>query len=147
MEFTRWVKWKDRDQLDNMKYPGVYALAISEKDISDTDFDWIKEIIYIGMTNSRGGLRSRLQQFENVVMGKEGHGGSKRVIHRHTDPQKLLSTLYVSVKPFQCNVKTNQIGDLLVMGKVAEYEFIAFSEYVKRFEELPEFNDKERSVK
>ena len=42
-------------------------------------FDWIKEIIYIGMTNSKGGLKNRLQQFDNTIAGKTGHGGAQRV--------------------------------------------------------------------
>ena len=60
-----------------MGYPGVYALAVSEKDISDKKFDWVEEIIYFGMTNSGGGLRARLKQFDNTIIGKEGHGGGE----------------------------------------------------------------------
>lgn len=33
------------------------------------------------------------------------------------------------------------------MGEVAKHEYVCFSEYVKLFEELPEFNNKKDSLK
>jgi len=52
-----------------MAYPGVYALSVSMKDISGKEFDWLKEIIYFGMTNASHGLRARLKQFDNTIIG------------------------------------------------------------------------------
>ena len=73
-KFSHWVRWESRDTLNGIHNPGVYALALSRKDISYTKFNWRKEIIYFGMTNSRGGLKARLKQFDNTIIGKEGHG-------------------------------------------------------------------------
>ena len=147
MNFSKWTNWQNRNQLDNLKYPGIYVLAFSDIDISGRLFKWKENIIYIGMTNSKGGLKSRLRQFENTIIGKTGHGGALRVLYKHNDYKELVRSLYVSVHPFECKVNSNEAQDLLVMGKVAEFEYICFAEYAKRFSHLPEFNDKKRSPK
>ncbi len=147
MPFSKWIKWSNRNNLSDLKSPGVYAISYSKTNLENNNFDWIKDIIYIGMTNSRGGLQSRLQQFDNTISGKQGHGGAQRVIFKHTNYNKLITNLYVSVFPFSCDVTSNKAEDLLIMGKVAEFEYICFAEYVKRFNHLPEFNDKKKSPK
>ena len=147
MKFSNWIKWPDRNKLNDLQYPGVYAISYNETDINNNSFDWIREIIYIGMTNSKGGLKSRLKQFENTIFGKEVHGGAKRVRYKYNNYDKLIKYLYVAVRPFKCDVTSNKEKDLLIMGEVAEYEYICFAEYVKRFGMLPEFNDKKRSPK
>src|SRR3989344_3397510 len=147
MNFSDWTLWQNRNRLDNIKYPGIYILAHTHNDISGRRFEWLEEIIYIGMTNSKGGLNSRMQQFENTIIGKTGHGGAERVRYKHTDYKGLVCNLYVSVAPFQCDVNSNKAGDLLIMCKVAEFEYVCFAEYVNRFERLPEFNDKKKSPK
>lgn len=78
LEFTKWEKWRDRNILSGSKYRGVYCIALKEDDISDQDFKWIPEIVYIGMTNSKGGLKNRLKQFDNTIRWEEGHGGGCR---------------------------------------------------------------------
>jgi hypothetical protein len=147
--FSKWVRWRERNQLGNtLKYPGVYAVALSDKDIASTPFEWLKEIIYIGMTNSKGGLKSRLQQFENTIKGKEGHGGAARVLFKHGDYSALDSKMYVSICHTECDVLSNKSSDLLLMGKVARQEYECFAIFVEKFGNgLPEFNDKKRSPK
>ena len=123
--FSKWTRWKNRPSLDDMGYPGVYALAVSEKDISDKKFDWVEEIIYFGMTNSGGGLRARLKQFDNTIIGKEGHGGGERVRFEYRNYDELVNNLFVSVCPVKCNIKSNKPDDLLKMGEVATWNIIA----------------------
>jgi hypothetical protein len=99
------------------------------------------------MTNSAGGLRARLKQFDNTIVGKTGHGGADRVRYKHQIYQKLVEELYVSVAAFPCNVKSNQPRDLMVMGEVAKFEYDCFAEFVKKHGSLPEFNDKKSAPK
>ena len=146
-EFSNWVKWKDRNGLEGIKLPGVYSIARCDKDISGSSFEWTKDIIYIGMTNSRGGLKSRLQQFENTIAGKQGHGGARRVRYKYRDYEGIVPLLYVSVFPVNCNVLTNLPSDLRAMGDVAKLEYECLAQFVELFEQLPEFNDKQRSPK
>lgn len=146
-KFSKWTKWLERDKLDGIKFPGVYCIAISEEDISNNDFDWSEKINYIGMTNAVSGLKGRLKQFDNTIRGKTDHGGADRFRYEYRDYENLIKKLYVSVKYFECDVKSNLPKDLLVMGDVAKHEFECFAEFVKRFKRLPKFNDKQNTKK
>jgi hypothetical protein len=146
-EFSEWVMWNSRNVLDKLRFPGVYAIALSDTDISGTEFFWQPEVIYVGMTNAKGGLKSRLQQFENTIRGGEGHGGGQRVRFKHPDYGKLLPRLYVSVCHHQCNVESNRQADLRIMGDVAKHEYECFAIFAETFNRLPEFNDKKQAPK
>jgi len=145
--FSSWVKWQERYHLDGIEFPGVYAIALSDTNIASTAFSWIPEIIYVGMTNAKGGLTSRLQQFENTIKGKDGHGGAHRVRYKHPNYEHLASQLYVSIKYYKCNVESNKPIDLHIMGEVAKEKYECFALFVGKFNQLPEFNDKKRSPK
>lgn len=142
--FSNWQLWQNRPRI---RYPGVYALAISSNNLSNRPFRLRKEIVYFGMTNSGGGLWSRLKQFDNTIIGKIGHGGAERFLCKYKNYEKLIKNLYVSVNFLKCDTNSNRPADLFKMGKVAKFEYTCFAEYVKKFGTLPEFNDKKRSPK
>jgi len=146
-EFSQWIKWKDRNSLNGIKYPGIYCISISEKDLSGQNFEWISKITYVGMTNSKAGLKGRLKQFDNTIIGKTGHGGADRFRFKYENYQELVDKLYVSVCSFECDVKSNTPKDLRIMGEVAKFEYDCFAEYVEKFGDLPEFNNKSKSPK
>lgn len=146
-KFSAWAGWIHRNGLEGIKLPGVYAIALCDKDISGKPFEWRQDIIYVGMTNSKGGLKSRLQQFETTIKGGDGHGGAHRVRYKYPDPNLLIPRLYVSICASNCDVMTNQPADLRAMGKVAKLEYDCFAYFVEVFHSLPEFNDKKRSPK
>lgn len=145
--FTPWHSWSNRFDLPGLAWPGVYVIAISESDVSGEQFSWREDIAYIGMTNSTGGLRQRLGQFDQTIRGKEGHGGAVRFRYKHAGYDGLASSLYVAVLPFECNVRSSSADDLRVMGEVAAFEYECLARYVERYGRLPEFNDKKRSPK
>jgi len=145
--FSQWEKWANRNELQGIQLPGVYAVALSDKDISGTEFCWRQEVIYVGMTNAKGGLKSRLQQFDDTIKGGDGHGGAQRVRHKYSDPKKLIPRLYVSVCPRNCDVLSNDPSDLRIMGEVAKQEYDCLADFIEAFRKLPEFNDKKRSPK
>jgi len=145
LRFSKWVRWDDRSELDGLKYPGVYALAISRKNITGQDYAWLKDIVYFGMTNSEAGLKGRLSQFDNTLRDKRGggHGGADRFRYDYENGDQLAKILYVSVCPFTCNIPRVIPDDLPVLGRVAMSEYVAFAEYAKRYEgKLPKYNDK-----
>lgn len=148
-KFSKWVRWSERASLSGIKYPGVYALAVSAKDISNLAFHWPKEIKYFGMTNSVGGLQKRLHQFNYTIAHKKKgiHGGAERFLRKYNDYIELTKKLYVSVCTIECDVKSNEPRDLLKMGEVAWIEYYCFSEYKKRHKTIPKFNDKKNSKK
>ena len=99
------------------------------------------------MTNSKGGLKSRLQQFDNTIYGKTGHGGADRFRYKYQNYQDIVNKLYVSVCTFVCDVESNEAKDWRIMGEVAQLEYKCIAKYIEIFHELPEFNDKKKSVK
>lgn len=145
--FTKWMRWCDRDTVQGINYPGIYICAISEEDISGKNFSWTTNIVYVGMTNSLKGLKGRLKQFDNTIVGKSGHGGADRVRFKHQDYQKLVFNLFVTVASFECNVGSNIPQDLRIMGEVAKFEYDCFAYYKELYGQLPEFNDQKRSPK
>ena len=106
--FSKWAAWADREKLEELTYPGIYALALSKVNLSGRPFSWIKEIMYVGMTNSKGGLKSRLKQFDNTIRGKTGHGGAQRFRYdfpnNNNIQQSLYPILYVSVVFFKLSL-------------------------------------------
>ena len=59
----------------------------------------------------------------------------------------MTQNLYVSVRYFKCDVKSNKPEDLRIMGEVAKFEYDCFTLYTEKFESLPKFNDKKNSPK
>jgi hypothetical protein len=152
LQFGSWKKWKDRSLFEeNMKYPGVYSVALSDHDLAGSDFSLIKEIVYFGMTNSEGGIRSRLRQFDNTIKGKEGHGGAVRVRHymrsNNIDYETISSLLFVAVFHIKCHVNSHSPDDLRKMGLVASLEYECFARYWEQFGRWPKYNDKKLSPK
>jgi len=145
--FTKWVCWIHRKDLPGLSYPGVYCLAISSTDISGRPFKWTPEIKYFGMTNAKGGVKSRLCQFDNTIKGGDGHGGGHRFRFKYPNYRKLMDKLYVSVCLFECDVQSEEPSALRIMGGTAKYEYECFALFVEKFGHLPEFNDKKRSPK
>ena len=99
------------------------------------------------MTNAKGGLKARLQQFDNTICGGIGHGGGHRVRFKYPEYAKLIPRLYVSVCPQNCDVTANDAANLRIMGDVAKHEYECFALFVEAFGQLPEFNDKKKSQK
>ena len=99
------------------------------------------------MTNSQAGLKGRLKQFDNTIVGKSGHGGADRFRFKHQNYQELVDQLFVSVCSFECDVKSNKPEDFRIMGDVAKFEYECFATYVEKFGKMPEFNDKKLSPK
>lgn len=145
--FSNWAAWNERDSLKDLSHPGIYALAISRKHLSGKAFDWSVEIAYFGMTNSQAGLKGRLKQFDNVAIGKKGHGGAERFMHNFKNKEELAPHLYVAVWSFPCDVKASTPTDLVVMGRVAKAEYECFAKYVELYGKLPKYNDKKNSPK
>jgi hypothetical protein len=147
MNFSNWAKFERRSELGNLKSPGIYAIAISDKDIAGTLFEYRREIVYFGMTNSKSGLGGRLDQFNNTLRDRPGHGGAERFRYDHEDGRALARKLYASVCPFNCDVSSIERKHLEAMGDVVRAEYVAFANYAELFGALPKYNDKKNSPK
>lgn len=149
MKFSPWERFDNRENFRGFRFPGIYALAISSRNIAGTPFGYVKEIVYFGMTNSRAGLRGRLNAFNNTLRDKSGpgHGGAERFRYDYEDGEILSRKLYVAICPFECDVTSIDRKDLEAMGEVVRAEYIAFANYAELFGRLPKYNDRHRSPK
>lgn len=147
MRFSAWVRFDQRHELKNTNFPGVYAIAISARNIAGTPFRWTKDIVYFGVSRSVNGLQRRLKEFNNTIRGKTGHGGAQRFRPKYPDGNALAKKLYVAVCPFKCEVSLNSPEGLRGIGDVLRAEYLALAKYFTLFQRLPEFNDPERSPK
>jgi hypothetical protein len=59
---------------ERLRYPGVYLLAYGAKELEGQNVK-IDDVYYIGMSNSAGGVRSRLRQFKSALERGYGHSG------------------------------------------------------------------------
>lgn len=150
LEFTNWKRWGNRNDFQNMRFPGVYAIAETDDELSNRSFSLIADITYFGMTNSKGGINSRLNQFENSILDKQkpaGHGGADRLKYKRGKYDSIVKKLYVSIWPIECDVKSGEADDLRKMGRVAYLEYECFARFQEKHGHLPEFNDHKISPK
>ena len=145
--FSNWYPWIERKNHVGITLPGVYAIALGSESLGGRPFSWRKDIIYIGMTNAVAGLKGRLKQFDNTMVGKRGHGGADRVRFKHRDYRAFCKQAYVAVASFQCDPASNVPRDLRIMGDVTRFEYSCFAHFVEQFGRLPEFNNKKEAPK
>ncbi|MFK5982733.1 MAG: hypothetical protein QM499_07460 [Flavobacteriaceae bacterium] len=146
IEFTNWVKWEDRNDLEGIKYPGIYCIAVSSKLLNK--FKFTKELEYIGMTNSKGGLRSRLRQFDDTIkMKRTNHGGADRFLYEYENYDEIKDNIYVAIRFFECNTKNPTPNDLRIMGEVAKCEYDCWAIYIEKFGSYPKFNNQKTAPK
>ena len=134
--------------MPDLRHPGVYAIALSDADLSGQPFSWLSCIVYVGMTNSISGLRGRLRQFDDTIAGRHCvHGGADRVRYKYRNYEILVSEMFVAVSPRPCRPDSYSPADLRTMGDVAKLEFDCLARIVEMFGCLPEFNNKGASPK
>jgi len=144
--FTNWVKWEDRNGLEGIKYPGIYCIAVSKKSLNK--FSFISELVYIGMTNSKLGLKRRLLQFDNTIKKKRtNHGGADRFLYKYKNYEDVKDNIYVAVQAFKCNNKNPSPDDLRIMGKVTKCEYDCWALYIENNGRYPKFNDMKNAPK
>ena len=147
--FCKWLPLSQRRDLPGKEYPGVYIIAKSPNLITGK-FGWRKDIVYVGMSLAKAGLKSRLQQFLNAIRGGSGHGPAerhyKRLYKKGYTKKKIdeyVNQLYVSTSYTECDVtKINSSSDLEQMGIVVKQEYDCLADYVKKFKRLPKINQK-----
>ncbi|MGV1017979.1 MAG: hypothetical protein ACOYBW_11460 [Fluviibacter phosphoraccumulans] len=151
MKFTNWQRFSDVDSKVISEEKGIYAFAISSTDFSNRVFHIDEEaIVYFGMTNSKGGLRSRLRQFRRALFDKgSGHGGAIRFRYKQSDAslKRLKKQLYFAVCEYKASSNNSYVDELRLMGDVARAEYVAFAKYFESYGRLPKYNEMKTSPK
>lgn len=143
LHFSKWQYWPDRDRLNGISFPGVYMLAVTDKDLTGKVVRF-KDVSYIGMTNSRAGLRGRWNQLSRSINGGTGHSGGNAIQKKLGvyDSWKDDLDLYVCALSVPCDVKRRSAKDLHLMGAVCYLEYAAFLQFQRACPKVgsPEFN-------
>ena len=145
-------KWTDLhgnlNDIEGSKCPGVYALAYTKENLSGQKVQF-KDIHYFGMSNSKEGVKGRLDQFKKAINVGKGHSAGNRVFKEILNGKSFNSRrrekkFWVAMLTFPYNVVKGCRGpdDLQGMGKVAALEYFLIAHFLKRMKEEPELNKK-----
>jgi len=144
LEFTPWHPWDKRKSISRVRFPGVYLIRITNSDLIDDSPARICDACYIGMTNSKGGLAGRLNQFNTTITieGKKDHNPATRIRRDRGLYGTWNERLYVAVMAIECNVEKPNDEDYMKMGWVTFLEYEAFAQYYREHQSLPRYNTK-----
>lgn len=141
LNFSPWYSWENRKRSPIRNWPGVYILSISTKQLEDT-IPSFSDVVYIGMTVRKEGLRGRWGDFDRSIRGGGGHSGGKRVFEDKGHYDKWREKLYVSAMGIECNVKKPTSEDYIKMGWVAFLEYDGFAKFASEVGGHPKYNKK-----
>lgn len=126
--------------LKNGKYPGVYLLAYSEKTLTGAAIV-LEDVLYVGMSNSDGGVRQRLASFIYAIEHNKRHSGGNRFYRQYAkaQPFSLFATsnggkkFYATSLSLECQTRkqSRTATDLEIMGEVARLEYYVIA-YIKK---------------
>lgn len=145
-------KWKPL--LENIKniedgnYPGIYLLAFTDKNL-DGEIVKPSDIFYVGMSNARKGITSRVQQFINGIEKNTSHSAGMRFYKENSKEIAFskcnhLENFYIVSLTFICDVNklTRTPNDLRIMGDICRLEYYLLA-YIKGItKEEPKLNKK-----
>lgn len=130
IEFAPWYSWERRNEIENLKKPGVYALAKFTVVPAGNADPLDERIIYFGETCRS--LKGRLDQFDRSAFhSKPGHSGGRNYRGIYGD---IGQYLYVAVMP------------VVLKDRTLRSAFIRFVErklildYVVKHNKLPKCN-------
>lgn len=146
----RWVKldYENLIKQQGAQYSGVYILAYSDKNLMGKEIK-IKDIFYVGMSNSKGGVKQRLKQFLNGIEKNRLHSAAMRFFKEHANEVrwsefKERKTFYVASISIPCEVSKDKrtADDLKTMGIVAKLEYDVLAFIKEKTGEEPKLNKK-----
>lgn len=149
----KWASLHDKNALKDksFKYPGVYLLAYPKQgSLKSGDRIRLKDVYYVGMSNSKSGLKGRLRQFKRAIEGKRGHSGGNTFFTLHGKPysklRKKKRILFAALPVECCSIKIlSTANDFRKMGHVACLEYYAIAFVKAKTKQLPALNKFERT--
>jgi hypothetical protein len=146
---SKWHKFQeDISGHKNIEYPGVYMFAYAKENLAGKKVR-VKDVFYIGMSNSRGGVEQRIYQFTNSIDGGGGHSAGSRFLENYCNKKsyyelKRSKSLYFTYVAIPCEVRKGirKAHDLKLMGDVAKLEYCALAHVKEITGSEPELNKK-----
>lgn len=143
----KWIPLLNYQSLKNCKYPGVYILAYTTKELKNKPVK-IEDIYYAGMSNSLGGVKQRLSQFISGIERGYGHSAGNRFFRQNKcmaySRLKKKKNFFVASFSIKCVVEKNKRTpkDLVKMGEVAKFEYKVLAYIKKKLGRESELNKK-----
>ena len=145
----RWhLLFDNLEKIENGQYPGVYLIAWTNENLSGQKIK-LEDIFYVGMSNARKGLSSRLKQFINGVEKNNGHSAGMRFFKEYSNNVSysqlgLDKIFYIVAYTFQCDVNKNSRTpkDLRIMGEICRLGYFLLAHIKEKIGKEPELNKK-----
>ncbi|PVX47503.1 hypothetical protein C8C85_3446 [Flavobacterium sp. 103] len=133
-------KWKplleNCKNIEDGNYPGIYLLAFSDRNL-EGEVVKPSDIFYVGMSNARKGLTSRVQQFINGIEKNGSHSAGMRFYKENSKGIAFsecnhLEKFYIISSTFKCDVNklSRTPNDLRIMGDICRLEYYLLA-YIK----------------
>ena len=137
-----WVGLDDACADSNLRYPGVYLLAFSERQLAGTKIE-VRDVFYVGMSIARNGVKQRLRQFRDGIERNDHHSGAMRFYRDHANglafsKLKTVNRFYAAARVTQC--ERVSADDWRDMGHVACLEYYVVAHVVAETGEVPRLN-------
>jgi hypothetical protein len=133
--------------LEHGQCPGVYLLAYSDQDLEGQPID-LQDVLYVGMSNSQGGVKRRVGSFVRALDGKKArHVAGKRFRSEYLGgrpysqvaDRKRFYVSWVTV-PCEAGKPERTPADLRAMGDVAALEYYVLAHIREEFGREPRLN-------
>lgn len=131
-------KWKplqnNYKDIEDGIYPGVYLLAFTNQNLERKKAE-PRDVYYVGMSNARKGLESRIKQFINGIEKNGSHSAGMRFFKEESNGIPFSKSnhtrkFYLVSLTFKCDVNklTRTPNDLRIMGDICklEYDLLAY---------------------
>ena len=126
-------KWQplleNHKNIEDGDYPGIYLLAFTDKNL-EGEIVKPSDIFYVGMSNARKGITSRIKQFINGIEKNGSHSAGMRfyvenskgtAFSKCNHPEKFYRVSLAF--PCDVNKSTRTPKDLQIMGNICQLEY------------------------
>ena len=152
IQFILNKKWKPLlesfKNIEDGNYPGIYLLAFTDKNL-EGEIVKPSDIFYVGMSNARKGITSRIQQFINGIEKNGSHSAGMRFYKENSKSIPFskcshLEKFYIVSLAFKCDVNkaTRTPNDLRIMGDICQLEYYLLAHIKEITNEEPKLNKK-----
>jgi hypothetical protein len=125
-----------------LRYPGVYLLAYSERQLTGMRVE-VEDVFYVGMSTALNGVLQRIRQFRDGVERNDHHSGARRFFREYSGnlPFSKLRTnkrFYTATLVTECG--RQNASDWRSMGCVACLEYYVVARVLEKTGKLPPLN-------
>jgi hypothetical protein len=140
---SRWTTLDEARIDQGNRHAGCFVIAYSRRNLAGQQVE-ARDVFYVGMSTSAGGVRARLRQFRMGIEGLRGHRGARRFFEDHakSTPFSRLKTghkFYAAAGVFPCDQRESAAG-WRAAGHAACLEGYMVAAVIEQTGEVPRLN-------